>query len=257
MSNFKQEPLRNTIQIREAADVEYAQIPEGQAVVALMRIKNITYENKWGTGPGFRFVFRSRDIADAFVHIDVTSKTGSKKAGLRKLIVGMSGGTLPDNIADDPDALFNFMQRLLDHWFLVNIEHQEWTPKNSTDTIIFTRIAGQMVMPHPDDKKLGNASEYFKKNTQKKDLAAESVDFDNPAKPEEMHFYKFADFDALGPKQVEFIKKNGGKHTGGGVVVFGQDMPNLAKFKWEPPKEETHSFDESTIGVFDDDNIPW
>lgn len=269
-------PLQNTIQVvsGEGGDREYVNCPEGQQVLGLVRIKNCIIDQGYGPKEGFRFVFRAKDMPEAFVCIETSDAVG-KNSHLYKLINGMSGGNCPQPGSDGVDSAtyFNFMQRLVDGWYLGAVEHQKWNPPNGGAEITFVRVANRYLMPHPDRQQLGKASEYFKAYDESKKVKKalsenSSNDFANPKTAknvdygEIMYNIAFHENPKQREAQIKFIEAKGGKlHPLTGNYHFKDVIPELQKRfagKWEPKKDDLPpevSFDADPAST--QDELPW
>lgn len=271
-------PLQNTIQVLsgDGGDREYIECPEGQQTLGLVRIKNCIIDQGYGPKEGFRFVFRAKDMPEAFVCIETSDAVG-RNSHLYKLLNGMSGGKAPQPGAEGVDAAtyFNFMQRLVDGWFIGNIEHQKWTPPDGSREVTFVRVANRYLMPHPARAEWKKASDYFKDYDEskkvKKALAENSPnDFDNPKKTEPLNYgmimynIQLSDNPKAREAQLKFIKDKGGKlHPVTGNYHFDDQIPELLKRfagKWEPKTDDLPpevSFDSDEPATSTPDELPW
>lgn len=207
------EPLRNTVRV--GSDRDFDTCPAGQKALALVRIKNTKIKDDYGEREGFMWVFRDRE-SGAFANIK-TSSTFSARSNFGKLIVSMSGGKAKIEDFKTEDEIFNHAQRYLDHWFLGTVEHSEWKAPDGAD-VIFVNIQNKLVVPHPQDKDWGNASEYFKKGSAKKSVGTEplgNIESGFESMPNMKTFGYALKLGAPGPgraKQEKFIEDNGGHY---------------------------------------------
>lgn len=273
----------NRTQAVVGEDRDFATMSEGPHALGLVRVKNCELKSDWGTTPGYRLVLRSRSEPEAYATIDVTAKCG-ERCGMSKLSAKMLGKKLNEEELSDPDVATKLLLSFVGKWFLGTIEWNRWMPEkgrdgNEPEEVIFVRVQGKDLMPHPQAKEWGDCNEWFKLGkSDKKSLPSEQTTFEDmpdatpqktqakkkteaPKKTESVakpkfgpHMYdlKLAKDKTVHGKQISFIKDFGGAFNDStGFWHFPEKLsaayePNY-KGTWPSKKEEVS---------FDDDELP-
>lgn len=123
-------------------------MPAGKHVMGLISVKNVVKENQWGQYDAIRMFFLGKDGQSCVCH-DV-SATIAPNSNLTKTLVNMTDCKYDSDQADEVST-FEFVNRLVDRWYEVQVKTRTWTPDETKpgEKVIFSRVNDCNIFPIP------------------------------------------------------------------------------------------------------------